>query len=229
VVARYIRYIIDVVTRRFTQFFKPTLYTYKDVPLSTDTRQLLVASGRKTLVLDLDETLVHSCYIDPDSNGIVGCNFVPETAVPDYIMHIRILAELAPIEFHVFKRPYVDEFLDFVSKWYDLVIYTASMEPYASSVVDKLDAGRGILQRRYYRQHCMPASSYLGKDLYMVNKDLSRVFIIDNSPSAYREFPQNAIPIKSYVYDPEDQELLNLLPFLDALRFTRDVRSVLGR
>jgi CTD nuclear envelope phosphatase 1 len=41
--------------------------------------------------------------------------------------------------------------------------------------------------------------------------------------------PDNAIPIKSWFSDPMDTALLNLLPVLDALRFTQDVRSVLSR
>lgn len=39
-----------------------------------------------------------------------------------------------------------------VSKWYDLVIFTASMEIYGAAVADKLDNNRGILTKRYYRQ-----------------------------------------------------------------------------
>jgi CTD nuclear envelope phosphatase 1 len=39
----------------------------------------------------------------------------------------------------------------------------------------------------------------------------------------------NAIPIKSWFADPSDTALLNILPMLDALRFTADVRSILSR
>lgn len=39
-----------------------------------------------------------------------------------------------------------------VSQWYDLVVFTASMEIYGAAVADKLDNSRGILNRRYYRQ-----------------------------------------------------------------------------
>lgn len=42
-------------------------------------------------------------------------------------------------------------------------------------------------------------------------------------------FSDNAIPIKSWFSDPLDTALLSLLPVLDALRFTHDVRSVLSR
>ena len=42
-------------------------------------------------------------------------------------------------------------------------------------------------------------------------------------------FTDNAIPIKSWFSDAHDTALLDLLPMLDALRFTNDVRSVLSR
>ena len=116
-----------------------------------------------------------------------------------------------------------------MSKWYDLVVFTASMEIYGAAVADKLDSGRGILKRRYYRQHCTLDYGSYTKDLAAICPDLASIFILDNSPGAYRAYPDNAIPIKSWFSDPLDTSLLSLLPMLDALRFTADVRSVLSR
>ncbi|OON20671.1 hypothetical protein X801_03443 [Opisthorchis viverrini] len=39
-----------------------------------------------------------------------------------------------------------------ISQWYELVIYTASLEIYGAGVTEHLDNGRRILQRRFYRQ-----------------------------------------------------------------------------
>ncbi|KAH8348058.1 hypothetical protein KR084_003540 [Drosophila pseudotakahashii] len=225
----YIRRLLAHVARRICALLRPQLgLSYKDVPVSPILAHKLAQMGRKTLILDLDETLVHSCYSDPDTHDNVGCNQLPEGAQPDYVLSVSIEG-LEPISFRVFKRPHVDEFLDFVSKWYDLVIYTASLEVYAAQVVDLLDAGRGMMPRRFYRQHCRASTSLISKDLTLVNPDMSGTLIIDNSPYAYRDFPDNAVPIKTFIYDPDDTELLKLLPFLDALRFTKDVRSILGR
>lgn len=47
---------------------------------------------------------------------------------------------------------YVFSCLFQVSQWYELVVFTASMEIYGSAVADKLDNSRSILKRRYYRQ-----------------------------------------------------------------------------
>uniref|UniRef100_A0A8C9GG21 Mitochondrial import inner membrane translocase subunit TIM50 n=1 Tax=Piliocolobus tephrosceles TaxID=591936 RepID=A0A8C9GG21_9PRIM len=87
---------------------------------------------------------------------------------------------------------------------------------------------RSILKRRYYRQHCtLELGSYI-KHLSVVHSDLSSIVILDNSPAAYRSHPDKAITIKSWFSDPSDTTLLKLLPMLDALRFTVDVRLVLS-
>ncbi|XP_043648754.1 CTD nuclear envelope phosphatase 1 [Drosophila teissieri] len=226
----YIRRLLARVAEKACAILRPYRgLSYREVSVSPDMAGRLAVLTRKTLVLDLDETLVHSCYLDPDTHDNVGCSQLPDHAQPDYVLNVSIEPMVEPIVFRVFKRPHVDEFLDYVSKWYDLVIYTASLEVYAAQVVDHLDAGQGRMSRRFYRQHCRASSPLVSKDLSLVTPDLSGVLIIDNSPYAYRDFPDNAVPIKTFIYDPEDTELLKLLPFLDALRFTKDVRSILGR
>ena len=68
-------------------------------------------------------------------------------------------------------------------------MFTASMEIYGTAVADKLDKERGILRRRYYRQHCTLDFGSYTKDLSAICADLSSVFILDNSPGAYRSYP----------------------------------------
>lgn len=173
-------------------------------------------------MLDLDETLIHSHH-----DGLPRNPSIKPGTPHDF--SVSVVIDRHPVRFFVHKRPHVDFFLDIVSQWYDLVVFTASMEIYGAAVADKLDNGRNILNRRYYRQHCTPDFGSYTKDLSAICSDLNRIFIIDNSPGAYRRFPNNAIPIKTWISDPMDISLLSLLPLLDALRFTHDVRSVLSR
>lgn len=42
----------------------------------------------------------------------------------------------------------------------------------------------------YFRQHCTMDYGGYTKDLSAVHADLSSIFILDNSPSAYRKFPR---------------------------------------
>lgn len=194
---------------------------YMMCPLSPASEYRLRMVSRKILVLDLDETLIHSHH-----DGLVRPTVKPGTP-PDFVLRVEI--DRHPVRFYVYKRPHVDYFLKVVSQWYDLVVFTASMEIYGAAVADKLDNRQGILRRRYYRQHCTLDIGSYTKDLTEIDQDLSKVFILDNSPGAYKGYPDNAIPIKSWFSDPSDTALLNLLPFLDSLRFCNDVRSVLGR
>jgi len=191
-------------------------------PLSPLSRHRLNIVARKTLVLDLDETLIHSHH-----DGIARPGIEKPNTPADFTLSVHI--EGHPVRFCVHKRPHVDFFLNVISDWYDLVVFTASMEIYGSAVADKLDNNRGILNRRFFRQHCELVQGSFTKNLSAVNGDMSRVFILDNSPSAYRAYPNNAIPIKSWFSDAHDTALLSLLPVLDALRFCTDVRSVLSR
>lgn len=194
---------------------------YETCPLSPLSRHRISLVQRKTLVLDLDETLIHSFH-----DGVLRQTVKPGTPA-DFIFRVTI--DRHPVRFFVHKRPHVDFFLEVTSQWYDLVVFTASMEIYGAAVVERLDNGRGILPRRYYRQHCTLEYGSYTKDLSSISPDISGVFILDNSPGAYRAYPDNAIPIKSWFSDPTDTCLLSLLPVLDALRFCADVRSVLSR
>lgn len=194
---------------------------YEQIPLSPLSKHRLSLVKRKVLVLDLDETLIHSHH-----DGVQRQTVKPGTP-PDFILKVTI--ERHPVRFFVHKRPHVDYFLDVISQWYELVVFTASMEIYGAGVADKLDNGRKILHTRYYRQHCTLDLGSYTKDLSNISHDLSSIFILDNSPGAYRSYPANAMPIKSWFTDAKDTALLNLLPVLDALRFTQDVRSVLSR
>ena len=47
-----------------------------------------------------------------------------------------------------------------VSTWYTLVIFTASMQEYADPVIDWLDAGRGILGKRFFREVSCAAADH---------------------------------------------------------------------
>ena len=43
---------------------------------------------------------------------------------------LNVVIDNHPVSFFVHKRPHVDYFLETVSKWFDLVVFTASMEVY---------------------------------------------------------------------------------------------------
>uniref|UniRef100_A0A1I8I6R9 FCP1 homology domain-containing protein n=2 Tax=Macrostomum lignano TaxID=282301 RepID=A0A1I8I6R9_9PLAT len=194
---------------------------YDIAPLSPHSKLRLSRVKRKILVLDLDETLIHSQH-----DGLVQLG---TQSRPPFDFSVQVRIERHNVRFFVRKRPHVDFFLDVVSQWFDLVIFTASLQIYGEAVSQRLDNGRKMFSRGYYRQDCQVDNGGFTKSLSSISPDLSSVFILDNSPGAYRLFPDNAIPISSWFSDSSDTALLALLPVLDSLRFVNDVRSVLGR
>ncbi|KAJ8508403.1 hypothetical protein ONZ45_g9319 [Pleurotus djamor] len=186
----------------------------------------------KTLVLDLDETLIHSTSrpmpLNSSASGFFGFSNIGKRNI-DAGHTVEVILGGKRTVYHVYKRPFVDFFLRTVSSWYTLVIFTASMREYADPVIDWLDAGRGILGQRLFRDSCtLLDNGQYTKNLTIVDEDLSRVCLIDNSPISYRVNEANGIPIEGWTSDPSDEALLDLLPVLDSLRFTSDVRRVLG-
>lgn len=72
-----------------------------------------------------------------------------------------------------------------VCKWFNLVVFTASVQEYADPVIDWLESERKFFSARYYRQHCTFRQGAFIKDLSSVEPDLSKVMILDNSPLSY--------------------------------------------
>lgn len=172
--------------------------------------------SRKTLVLDLDETLIHSL-----SRG--------SRISSAYMIEVKLGTQRATL-YYVYKRPYCDEFLKEVSKWYDLVVFTASMKEYADPVIDWLESDQKYFSKKFYKHNCtyLPKKGCYVKDLSVVEKDLSKIIILDNSPSSYAFHKDNAISIESWANDIYDTDLLHLIPVLKSLCFVSDVRALLS-
>ncbi|KAF2127123.1 hypothetical protein P153DRAFT_368460 [Dothidotthia symphoricarpi CBS 119687] len=180
---------------------------------------------QKTLIIDLDETLIHS--IAKGSRFQTG-HMVEVKLQASVGAGGQIIGPQVPILYYVHKRPYCDDFLKKVSKWYNLIIFTASVQEYADPVIDWLEVERKYFAGRYYRQHCTLRNGAYIKDLAQVEPDLSKVMILDNSPLSYVFHPDNAIPIEGWISDPTDTDLLHLIPLLEGLQYVTDVRALLA-
>jgi len=195
---------------------------------------------KKTLILDLDETLIHSL-----SRGSPR-SFNSSSASAPRMIEIK-LNNVASL-YYVHKRPYCDFFLKEISKWFELQIFTASVKEYADPIIDWLendivdftnDSGKSHVQppskiftRRYYRTDCTyrEGVGYI-KDLskfFPKEEDLKHVIILDNSPISYALHEDNAVMIEGWINDQSDRDLVNLLPMLHSLSLCIDVRFILG-
>ena len=167
--------------------------------------------GKKTLIIDLDETLVHSS-LQFTSN----CTFVTP-----------IVLDTVECTAFVSVRPYAREVLKELSKFYEVVIFTASLRQYAETIIDYLDPDHNIL--RLYRDACVHKETHFVKDLTKLGRDLTKTLIVDNSPDCIELQPENGILVSSWTSDPTDMELLYLHGVLteDKFLFSEDVTATL--
>ena len=168
---------------------------------------------KKTLVLDLDETLVHS-------------QFGPFNIPSDVVINIEIENELHDI--HVLIRPGVKEFLEKMAEIFEIVIFTASISKYAGPLLDLLDKKK-FCNFRLFREHCTLLNSSFVKDLKKLGRDLKDVIIVDNSPLAYLLNSDNGLPIMTWFDDKNDRELYKITPILEFLSMVPDVRDYISK
>jgi CTD small phosphatase-like protein 2 len=133
-----------------------------------------------TLVLDLDETLIHfqSGQAD-DEEGF-------------YMI-----------------RPGCNKFLKELSQLYEIVVFTAAMPDYADWILNQIDE-QGFIAYRLYRQHCSPKEDYAIKDLRLLGRDLARTIIVDNLAENFSMTESNGIWVESWYDDLECRVLPTL-------------------
>ncbi|CAB1315161.1 unnamed protein product [Coregonus sp. 'balchen'] len=166
--------------------------------------------GKICVVIDLDETLVHSSF-KPVSNA-------------DFIVPVEI--EGTTHQVYVLKRPHVDQFLQRMGELFECVLFTASLAKYADPVTDLLDQC-GVFGTRLFRESCVFHQGCYVKDLSRLGRQLNKTLILDNSPASYIFHPENAVPVVSWFDDLEDTELLSLLPVFEELSEADDIYAKL--
>ena len=139
-----------------------------------------------SLVLDLDETLISFKLDEKDeSKGILR------------------------------YRPGLDIFLSKVSKYYELIIFTAATKEYADPILDEIEINQFYFDYRLYREHTIIFNNDFIKDLSRLGRDLSKVIIVDNMPQNFRLQKENGIFIKAFwgddIYDTALYDLGDIL------------------
>ena len=151
-----------------------------------------------TLVLDLDETLIHF-KIDPvnETKGVLQI------------------------------RPGLFEFLNGIVKFYELVIFTSSTQDYADHMINLIEQEKIYFDYRLYRNHTTIIGRDFVKDLSKLGRDLSRIIIVDNMAQNFRLQKENGITIKSFWgKEVDDRALIDLLPILlNIAKNNMDVRN----
>ena len=151
------------------------------------------SSKEYSLILDLDETLVH--YKHEKKGG------------------------------QLLLRPFLDFFLEKMSFYYEIIIFTAGVQNYADQIINLIDKKK-IIEHRLYRRHTVFEGNSFFKDLSLIGRDLKKVVIVDNLEKNFRKQEENGVFVRSWYEDREDSVLRDLVPFLRdiVVRESEDVR-----
>jgi len=196
--AEVLYYMLDLPQRVPTRFLKR-------MPILKPKRSSM---PKNTLVLDLDETLVHC---NTEGVGTFDERFSVRYNSQDYDVYMK-------------KRPYLEEFLAAVSKWFEVVVFTASQKCYANTLLDVIDKDRKYIHHRVFRESCAHYKDNFLKPLQILNRSLSNCFLIDNSPQTFGFQIDNGIPITSWFDNEKDDELKRLVGILQQMKDLGDVR-----
>ena len=144
------------------------------------------SNKKYSLVLDLDETLIH---------------FKPN---PNNESSGKIMI-----------RPYLYDFLRNIKKYYELIIFTAATQDYADPIINAIEKDEKYFDYRLYRIHTVIIDNDFVKDLSKLGRDLNRTIIVDNMKQNYKNQPNNGITIRPFWgKDVEDTALVDLLDIL---------------
>ena len=175
--------------------------------------------NKKLLILDLDETLIHS-----DLDFLLKNKNIKY----DKILYFDSDEE-KNIPLPLIIRPGIYEFLDYASENFDLVVFTASDQDYADTIINYIEKDKKYFKMRLYRNECI----YIEPGLYIKDlrifsgyKNMEDIIILDNSLFSFANQLNNGILITSFFNDKNDTFLNSVKDYLDYIKDERDIRKI---
>ena len=147
---------------------------------------IITPSPKKySLVLDLDETLIHfKVNHSHNDEGILKL------------------------------RPGVVTFLEVIKEYYEIILFTEASEAYTELIMEAFNKNE-FFDYKFFRQHTIIIGQDFVKDLQRIGRPLDRIIIVDNIAQNFRMQKNNGILIKPFDgEDQNDQALIDLIPIL---------------
>lgn len=163
--------------------------------------------SKPAVVVDLDDTLIHVTPLPP--KNLDNNNFFTIC-----IKRRRLYVQM---------RPHLREFLERVSKLFDVYFFTSSTADYADPIIDKIIPNKKEYCR-LYRDSCLNMHGYYVKDLKIIKRPLRQTLLIDDSAGSALVNPKNLVRIKPWYGEKDDTVLNDLSKILESIAFENDLR-----
>ena len=164
------------------------------------------------LILDLDETLVHAAEQGLDRE-------------PDFYC----------VPYALYRRPYLEHFLEAVRRTYRLAVWTSSTRSYMECVLANILREELDLEFAWARERCTRVfdaehqSVTWVKNLKKVKRtgySLDRVLMIDDTPAKLRRSYGNLVRVRAWTGAADDDELRRLALYLDRICHAESFRRM---
>jgi len=160
---------------------------------------------KHTLVLDIDNTLVIAKLVEKDYGTDGNVNRKQS-------LEIKL-------------RPYVHHLLREMSKLYEIVLFTAGSEEYASQIRRSLDPNGKYIAAALGSSFCtITEEGYHIKDLRIfADRDIKNMVMVDDRITSFAYQINNGIPVVPFMGNDNDRELQLLINYLAELYSTDDI------
>ena len=175
-------------------------------------------NNKKTLILDLDETLIHS-----------DIGFLSKTKKYDIILQLFDDEMNKNVPLPIFLRPDLFEFLEYAYENFELILFTSSEQSYADTILSFIEKNKKYFSMKLYRDSCIFIEPGLNiKDLRIFSsyRKMEDIIIVDNSLFSFCNQLNNGILITSFFEDKNDYFLNNLKEYLKIIKDMNDIREL---
>ena len=169
--------------------------------------------NHKLLLLDLDETLIHSSSSKLDSDE-----------------HFKIG------QYYVYKRPYLNWCLEEISNHYKIGIGSAADDNYVEEIANKIIPKSIELEILWSKNWCRKTQDTNSDEIFyeknleklsLLNIDLKHIILIDDNQKIADLNKKNTIQIKPFKGDEMDIELKNIYQQLLAINQSENIDLLL--
>ncbi len=163
------------------------------------------------LILDVDETLIHATE-----------------------KKLTIPHDFEYADYFVYKRPFLNEFLELANQHFKLAIWSSADDTYVNAIVETIRPEHINFEFVWARSRCTVRRDYdldryvREKRLKKIKKQdftLERALIVDDSPEKTKDNFGNAIYINPFEGNLADNELKKLTKFLIKIKDVDNVRT----
>ena len=167
----------------------------------------LVSPPKKkyTLVLDLDETLIHLRQKKEVVNIKNDINIkINNTSDNFYSVYDRDKNKYL-LQFRVG----LFSFLTILKPFYEIISFTSATREYADVIINEIEKNRTFFDHKLYREHTVIYKDSFVKDISRIGRDIKKIIIIDNNEGNFILNKENGIKIAPFYGDEENNNNVN--------------------